>query len=909
MYRVTNGVLLAFISVALLAGAGTSAQAAEGAPGVPWWKQQKLVFMWGQWGHSRADKNKPFWRADLPRHVFRNAALSGATVFVGMRWYNANDARLAHEFGLKYFPTKLQSDMPSPDLPGRFWIDEKGQQPKTKAGYTYKCPVDERVYEKWLIEPHVEGIRAGLIDGIHIDWEYYGGNGEATGICYCQDCFDKFLARQGIKAAAPKPADRVAYLKERDLVKAYADRFHQRRVDMFTSLREQLQALKADLIFSVYDLKPAPRSTVVLKAWNTPEVPLIWLDQRHYATDDTQPWWEAYSEKLKEDGCLYIPGGWTTALFGMQASQVSAARWIYEAAINEDGVWLWFERVLDDDVLRAYAQADRELKNVQSKVGKYLLQGERDPNLATAVEWTGRPELEKAVMTYGYHLNDKHLVHVNNVHSEWPLRARIRFPRLTAAKNWTVLDPLTGLYYTHNGTSAVWTTARLHAGVVIAMAPRSDHFLLIAPAQGNADISASQLMYSREFSALPEHGKAAPGDATKEQGESTPATIASGGLVYTASVPMGFEGSGGDMTLGNAIRRVDRDGQNQQRLKQLRGHLWSPSYSPDGKRIAYVHDTAGRGQVCVMNADGSGAINVSNNKYCDRTPVWSPASDKLAFVSDRDGDWSIYRMNADGSDQAKVAGNPGWDRSPTWSPDGKRIAWESHVSGMPAVWVCNVDGSNSHPLIRPDKELKVTRTNGVKSGTFPANTASGMSDNTIWLSDPVWSPDGKYIAAIDLDTAVIVSADGSSLQQMAALQSIKDLCWSPDSTKLAGVSRVHGGNYGTERSGVFFVNVNGPYWGTYICEAKPILGPRIGGAPAADTFTWYAHGSAKPRRVIKSFGGLAWSPDGKTLAFSSDMDPSGAFYVYTIPVKEKAQPTRIDSSKSAWPQQIMWRPR
>ena len=907
MHRVTIRALTALISASLLSGSWTSAKAAED---VPWWRQQKLVFMWGQWGHSRADKSEPFWRADLPRQVFLNVASSGATVFVGMRWYNPNDARIAHEFGLKYFATMLQSDMPSPDLPGRFWVDRKGQEPKTKLGYTYKCPLDERVYGKWLVEPHLEGVRAGLIDGIHVDWEYYGGNGEATGICYCQDCFATFLDRQGIKADVPEPAARFAFLKERDLVKVFADLFHQRRIEMFTSLREQLQAVKPDLIFSVYDLKPAARSTVLLKAWNTPDVPLIWLDQRHYATDDTQPWWESYSEQLRKEGCLYVPGGWINALFGMQASQVSADRWIYEAAINEDGCWLWFERELDGEVLRAYAAADRELKAVQSKVGKYLLQGTRDPNFATAVEWTGRPELEKALITRTYHLGNEHLAHINNVHTEWPLRTRIRFPRLAEADKWTVHDPLTGLYYTHDDRkSALWTTAQLHAGVVIAMEPRSDRFLLISPATDIANIDATRLIRSREFSALAEHDTARPVDRAPARRSSTRRTAPSYRLVYTATEPMGFEGPNAALTLGNSIRTVNGDGRNQRRIQQLRGHLWSPSYSRDGKRIAFVHDAVGRGQVCVINADGSGEMNISSNKFCDRSPVWSPTGDTLAFVSDRDGDWSIYLMNADGSGQVRLADNPGRDRAPSWSPDGKRLAWESHVSGMPSVWVCDADGSNSRPLVRPDKPLKALRWDGLESGSFPANTVSGMSDNTIRLSDPVWSPDGKYIAAVELDVGVVVSADGSSLRRVVSLQSITDFCWSPDGAQLAGVSRVHGGSYGTERSGIFFVNLAGPYYPTWVYEAEPPVGPRIGGAPAPDLVTWYAHGSARPRRVIKSFGALAWSPDSKTLAFSSDMDPTGAFYVYTVPVEQKAEPARINSSKSAWSQQIMWRPR
>ena len=76
--------------------------------------------------------------------------------------------------------------------------------------------------------------------------------------------------------------------------------------------------------------------------------------------------------------------------------------------------------------------------------------------------------------------------------------------------------------------------------------------------------------------------------------------------------------------------------------------------------------------------------------------------------------------------------------------------------------------------------------------------------------------------------------------------------------------------------------------------------------------TWYSHGSAQPRRVLKSFYSLAFSPDGKQLAFSSDMDPSGGFYVYLINFDDVGSPDgqiqRLDDTRSAWPQHIAWRP-
>lgn len=48
---------------------------------VPWWKTQKIVFMWGKWPYTREDKSQNYYYADLPRDLFRNVAIAGATVF------------------------------------------------------------------------------------------------------------------------------------------------------------------------------------------------------------------------------------------------------------------------------------------------------------------------------------------------------------------------------------------------------------------------------------------------------------------------------------------------------------------------------------------------------------------------------------------------------------------------------------------------------------------------------------------------------------------------------------------------------------------------------------------------------------------------------------------------------------
>ena len=1063
-------VLIGLAAAALISAGGL---AGEGAQDAPWWKEQKIRFMWGCWGFANHDTSiRPAHIRLVPREVFRNAALSGATVFADTWYHKPAHARLAKEFGMRYF-AGTHVDITLWDPKGRAWVKESGESEMVGKS-TVKCRLDETVYERWLVGRNLAGVREGIIDGIHVDWEARGYTMKTP--CYCDDCFSKFPAFKETGEDLPDKDKRFGWIEDRGLVEAWEANFSKRRVEMFTRIREKLHALNSRLLFSSYGTALSDFT----RAMNTPETPFIFLDSRHYYNDDRQPWWESYSQRLRQEGYLYICGGWTNALFGSQPSQVSAARWIYETSINEDGCWLWFEHELTDDMFGAYAAADRQLKAVEARVGEFLFYGKRDPGFVTATEWTGRPDLAQAVIHQTYHLGSAHLAHVNNVNTEWPLRTRIRFPRLPAGQRWTVRDPMGDLYYTHDGKSDVWTSADLLAGVVVAMEPRSDLFLLVSPADEKLKADPSRLMHSRDFDALPGHAAAsasAAADTAKPKedlpsygwrfrmdkedvgvkrewflpesslegwipieiedfwgnkggtgpgwyrrdvdvpdlpedkriylhfgavdeelmlwidgqhagdydrgpggwdkpfavdvtgkltagkhhlamriynsamagGVWKPVSILAGGadgvvaetclygekleslltsarklsipfvasgpsgrMVYTATEVMGFEGSGGARTIiGNAIRTVDGDGTNQLRVRQLRGHLWSPRFSPDGRRIAFVHDTGGRGQIFLMNADGSDALNVSNNDFCERSPVWSPDGKRITFVSDRSGDWDIFTMNADGSGQLHLAGNAGLDRAPVWSPDGTRLAWESHVSGMPNIWVCDANGQNSRPLIAPDRPLVVQEGKVGQDKVFTfVETDQAFPDNTFYLVDPVWSPDGSRIAAVGLgeysgSTVVVLDADGSRMLHIIRwIAGPADLTWSPDGTRLSGTLRT--APQETERSGVFIVKADGTDKYRWLVDVTP-QGPRLGGASSRGLVTWYSHGSARPRRVVKSFGSLAWSPDGETLAFSSDVEPSGAFYVYTV-TPDGGRPKRLDATKSAWPNQIMWRP-
>ena len=184
-----NGLkLLSF--VLLFISAQSHAQAPLGQ--VPWWQQQKIRFMWGQWNRGRVDHSEKFWGADLPKELFRNVAQAGGTVFAEVRWYKPRHARYAHEFGLRYFATAFVTDLSL--ITGkmktvRWHIDRDGGHGNGRL--PYPCPLYKLAYEKWLLEPIMEGVKASLIDGLHMDWEFYARRGEA-GICYCDDCLTWF---------------------------------------------------------------------------------------------------------------------------------------------------------------------------------------------------------------------------------------------------------------------------------------------------------------------------------------------------------------------------------------------------------------------------------------------------------------------------------------------------------------------------------------------------------------------------------------------------------------------------------------------------------------------------------------------------------------------------------------------
>ena len=154
---------------------------------------------------------------------------------------------------------------------------------------------------------------------------------------------------------------------------------------------------------------------------------------------------------------------------------------------------------------------------------------------------------------------------------------------------------------------------------------------------------------------------------------------------------------------------MEVDGNNQRRLTNSRGWDISPSWSPDGKRIAFMSWRAGHfigefglsSEIYVMDADGKNTRRLTNNRKSDSSPSWSPDGKWIVFTADRKGDdvnYEIYVMDADGGNQRRLTNNRVHDKSPSWSSDGKRIVFSSYRDGNGEIYVMDNDGGNQQKL-------------------------------------------------------------------------------------------------------------------------------------------------------------------------------------------------------------------
>ncbi len=354
------------------------------------------------------------------------------------------------------------------------------------------------------------------------------------------------------------------------------------------------------------------------------------------------------------------------------------------------------------------------------------------------------------------------------------------------------------------------------------------------------------------------------------------------------------------------------------RLTNLSGTETSPTLSPDGQTVAFVHRAGAKTDIWVQRAGGRNPIDLTPD--CDRdsyTPAFSPDGNLIAYGG-QCGEGGLFVMGATGESARRLTSV---GSSPAWSPDGKEIVYATELvvgpygrTGTSELWSIDVASGKTRKLsgdvdaIQPDvsphglriaywglpaggsqRDIWTMPSKGLAAGEKPVPVTQDAAID--WY--PVWGPDGKTLyflsnrsGSMNLWKVPIDEATGRPLgppeAQVLPAREVGGFALSRDGRRAAYVVREN--TYSIDR--LVFDAASGKLAG----KPEQILGGSqemadIDVSPDGSVISFDSRGAAQDDLfLVDSNGknlrqitddvpkdrGPSFSPDGKRIAFHSD---------------------------------------
>jgi len=237
------------------------------------------------------------------------------------------------------------------------------------------------------------------------------------------------------------------------------------------------------------------------------------------------------------------------------------------------------------------------------------------------------------------------------------------------------------------------------------------------------------------------------------------------------------------------IYLMDYDGFDQKPLTANKSLNLTPTWSPDGRALAYISYRTGQPSLYrAFIYEGRGDTIVSGEGMTF-SPAWSPDGKLIAFSSTRDGNSEVYVSNADGSAMRRLTHHAAIDTSPAWSPTGREIAFTSDRTGAPQIYAMDTEGLNLRRISfegsyndsaswSPSREYsELCYASRIERGPFDIVTYDFQTKQTRQLTtgrgsneSADWSPNGLHVVFTSTRTGTSqifsMNRDGSNPRQV-----------------------------------------------------------------------------------------------------------------------------------------------
>ncbi|UJF24416.1 Tol-Pal system beta propeller repeat protein TolB [Suttonella sp. R2A3] len=244
----------------------------------------------------------------------------------------------------------------------------------------------------------------------------------------------------------------------------------------------------------------------------------------------------------------------------------------------------------------------------------------------------------------------------------------------------------------------------------------------------------------------------------------------------------------------------DMDGANRREVVSSNQPILSPTWSPDGRNIAYMTYADNRSQIVVQDISGGSKRVLVQSDDISSSPAFSPDGRSIAFSQSSNNNPDIYVIDLASGNKMRLTTHAGIDTEPAFSPDGRYVYFTSDRAGRPQIYRISRNGGAAERVvvgngfaangdISPDgNSLVLTRQTGggyqiglydLASGRFEALTSGRLDEGASF------APNGQMIVYATREGGrsvlkMINHKGGEALTLADPAGRLRDPAWGPD---------------------------------------------------------------------------------------------------------------------------------